>query len=188
MRTKKLTCIALFAAIAAIVMYIEFPIPFMPPFLKIDFSGVVILIGAMLFGTKPAVAMIFIKDALHLLRTQTAGVGELADFIMLTALVIVFMSIYKRSNKKLLLACIVSVLVMSVLGVFVNMYLLIPFYKNIMPIEAIISACAAINPYINTMEGYYLFGVLPFNLIKGFLITLFTTLVYPKLSRVETFK
>lgn len=188
MKTKKITFIALFAALAAIVMYIEFPIPFMPPFLKIDFSGVIILIGAMLWGTKSAILMILIKDGLHLLRTQTAGVGELADFIMLAALVIVFMAIYKRGAKKMLIAGVISVLVMAIVGVFANMYLLIPFYKNIMPIEQIINLCAAINPNIDSLSGYYLLGVLPFNLIKGFVIILITTLVYPKLSRIEKLK
>lgn len=188
MQTKKITFIALFAALAAIIMYIEFPIPFMPPFLKIDFSGVVILIGAMLWGTKSALIMIFIKDAIHLLRTQTAGIGELADFIMLAALVITFMAIYKRNKKKSIIASVISVVVMSLFGVLANVYLLIPFYKNIMPIEQIISICAAINPNIDSMAGYYLLGVLPFNLIKGFVIMLITILVYPKISRVEKFK
>ena len=33
------TLIGVFAAISTILMYIELPIPFMPPFLKIDLSG-----------------------------------------------------------------------------------------------------------------------------------------------------
>ena len=35
-KAKKITCTAVFAAIATIMMYFEFPIPFMPPFLKVD--------------------------------------------------------------------------------------------------------------------------------------------------------
>ena len=52
-------------------MYFEFPIPFMPPFLKVDLSGAVVLIGAFIFGIAPAITMIGIKDIIHLTQTQT---------------------------------------------------------------------------------------------------------------------
>ena len=45
-KTSKITYTAIFAAIATVLMYFEFPIPFMPPFLKVDLSGAVVLIGA----------------------------------------------------------------------------------------------------------------------------------------------
>ena len=37
-KTSKITYTAIFAAIATVLMYFEFPIPFMPPFLKVDLS------------------------------------------------------------------------------------------------------------------------------------------------------
>ena len=49
-KTSKITYTAIFAAIATVLMYFEFPIPFMPPFLKVDLSGAVVLIGAFIFG------------------------------------------------------------------------------------------------------------------------------------------
>ena len=69
-KTSKITYTAIFAAIATVLMYFEFPIPFMPPFLKVDLSGAVVLIGAFIFGIAPAITMIGIKDIIHL--TQTA--------------------------------------------------------------------------------------------------------------------
>ena len=68
------------AAIATVLMYFEFPIPFMPPFLKVDLSGAVVLIGAFIFGIAPAITMIGIKDIIHLTQTQTGGSGEVADY------------------------------------------------------------------------------------------------------------
>ena len=83
-KAKKITCTAVFAAIATIMMYFEFPIPFMPPFLKVDLSGAVVLVGAFILGIAPAITMIGIKDLIHLTQTQTAGSGEAADFLMLS--------------------------------------------------------------------------------------------------------
>jgi len=51
-----------------------------------------------------------------------------------------------------------------------------------MPLEAIFGMCAEINPYISGMGTYLLIGVLPFNIIKGIIITVITMLVYKKLS------
>ena len=83
-KTSKITYTAIFAAIATVLMYFEFPIPFMPPFLKVDLSGAVVLIGAFIFGIAPAITMIGIKDIIHLTQTQTGGSGEVADFLMLS--------------------------------------------------------------------------------------------------------
>ena len=41
-KASKITYTAVFAAIATVLMYFEFPIPFMPPFLKVDLSGAVV--------------------------------------------------------------------------------------------------------------------------------------------------
>ena len=57
-KTSKITYTAIFAAIATVLMYFEFPIPFMPPFLKVDLSGAVVLIGAFIFGIAPATSFI----------------------------------------------------------------------------------------------------------------------------------
>ena len=77
-KTKKLVSIALFAAIATVLMFIEFNIPMTPPFLKVDISGAVILIAVLTLGLKEAVFALLIKDLIHLLSTQTGGVRSRA--------------------------------------------------------------------------------------------------------------
>ena len=169
-KASKITYTAVFAAIATVLMYFEFPLPFMPPFLKVDLSGAVVLIGAFIFGIRPAIVMIGIKDLIHLTQTQTGGSGELADFLMLSTLVIVAVLIYRahKSRKMAAVGCAVgSVAMASAVG---------------MPIEEILAACAAVNPSISGMGAYLLIGVLPFNLIKGAILTVITMLVYKNLS------
>ena len=184
-KASKITYTAVFAAIATVLMYIEFPLPFMPPFLKVDLSGAVVLIGAFIFGIGPAITMIGIKDLIHLTQSQTGGSGELADFLMLSTQVIVAVLLYRahKSRKMAAVGCVIGSVAMACMGMLTNYFLIIPFYSAVgMPIDAILGACAAVNPAINGMGAYLLIGVLPFNLIKGAILTVITMLAYKKLS------
>ena len=185
-KTMKITYTALFAAIATVLMQFEFPLPFMPPFLKIDFSGAAILIGAFIFGIGPGIAMALIKDLIRATMTQTGGSGELQDFILMVVLVVVAVSIYqrRRSRKGAVMGCIAASAAMACVGMLTNYLIIIPFYSKVMlmPLEAIFGTCAAVNPYISGMGTYLLIGVLPFNILKGAAITMITMLVYKKLS------
>ena len=183
-KTSKITYTAIFAAIATVLMYFEFPIPFMPPFLKVDLSGAVVLIGAFIFGIAPAITMIGIKDIIHLTQTQTGGSGEVADFLMLSTLVVIAVLLYRghKSRKMAVLGCAAGSVAMACVGMLTNYFLIIPFYSQDMPLQAIFDACNAINPYVTGMQGYLLLGVLPFNLIKGAILTAITMLAYKKLS------
>ena len=169
-KASKITYTAVFAAIATVLMYFEFPLPFMPPFLKVDLSGAVVLIGAFIFGIGPAITMIGIKDLIHLTQSQTGGSGELADFLMLSTLVIVAVLLYRahKSRKMAAVGCVIGSVAMACMGMLTNYFLIIPFYSAVgMPIDAILGACAAVNPAINGMGAYLLIGVLPFNLKIG---------------------
>ena len=184
-KASKITYTAVFAAIATVLMYFEFPLPFMSPFLKVDLSGAVVLIGAFIFGIGPAITMIGIKDLIHLTQSQTGGSGQLADFLMLSTLVIVAVLLYRahKTRKMAAVGCVVGSVAMACMGMLTNYFLIIPFYSAVgMPIDQILALCAAINPSINGMGAYLLVGVLPFNLIKGAILTVITMLAYKKLS------
>lgn len=185
MNVRKLTTMALFATIASIVMYFEIPLPFMPPFLKIDFSTSIVLISGYILGPISGVVVGLIKSLVHLTQTQTGGVGELADFIITSTFVLVAAGIYKvKPNKKgMLTGVVLASLSIGLVGVLANMFLLIPFYKNIMPIDAIVSACNAINPMVTNLNGYYLFGALPFNLFKGVILSTVSVFLYTRLNK-----
>lgn len=183
-RTKKITYSAMFAAIATVVMYFEFPLPFMPPFLKVDLSGAVSLLAAFMFGPLSAVLITLVKDLIQALSTSTGGVGELGDFFMTSAFCVVSSLVYRRQHTKkgAVIGMVCGALAMTLVGCFTNRYMLIPFFSKIMPIEAIISACAAVNPLIGSIDGYIIFGVIPFNLMKGAILSIITFLLYKRLS------
>ena len=186
MNTRKMVYIGLLSAVSAVLMYLEIPLTFlfMPPFLKLDLSGVPTLIGAYMFGPGAGIFITLVKDLIHVMSTQTGGVGELSDFLIYTAFSLVAGGWYlKHKNKKdALLSCVLGTLAVTVIGAFTNRFLIIPFYSKIMPIDAIVSACNAVNPLIDSIDGYILFGAVPFNFIKGVIISAVTFLVYKKLS------
>ncbi|WMJ83894.1 ECF transporter S component [Oscillospiraceae bacterium LTW-04] len=183
-KVRRVTVTAMFAALASILMFFETPIPFMPPFLKLDPSAIPILIGGFILGPMASVAMVFIKAFVHFFSSTTGGVGELADFIMTSSFVVIAAIVYRRHHTKkgAVLACISGTVALAVVGVLANKLLVLPFYSTVMPIEAIFKACAAVNPLIKDTNTYLMYGVLPFNLIKGIVISLITFPVYKRMS------
>lgn len=183
-KTRKMALIGIFSAIASVLMFFELPMPFMPPFLKVDPSGVPILLSSMLFGPTAAISVTLIKDVIHLLSTTTGGVGELADFLIMSSFSVVVGLIYsKRSDRKgVLMATLAGTVTIAIVGGLANRFLLIPFFSKVMPLEAIFAACAEINPAIDGLNAYIFFGAVPFNVIKGLLLTVLTFLLYRKLE------
>ena len=95
------------------------------------------------------------------------------------------MLIYRahKTRKMAAIGCVVGSVAMACMGMLTNYFLIIPFYSAVgMPIDQILALCATINPSINGMGAYLLVGVLPFNLIKGAILTVITMLAYKKLS------
>ncbi len=176
--------IALLSVISFVIMFIEFPLPFFPPFLKIDLSDIGALIGAFAFGPVAGIAIELLKNILHLFRTSTGGVGELANFLVGAALVAPAGFIYskKKSMKTALIGLTVGTVVMALLGAFANYFILIPFYENFMPIDQIIQMAQAANALIVDLNGYILYAVIPFNLLKGIAVSVITLLVYKRIS------
>ena len=66
--TKNLVLMAMFSALAAVLMLWEFPIPFIAPnFYEIDLSEIPILVGSFIMGPVSGVIMEAIKIILKLL-------------------------------------------------------------------------------------------------------------------------
>ena len=80
---RKLTGTAMLSAVAYVLMFLEFPIPFLiPPFIKMDFSELPALLASFAYGPLWGVAVCLIKNLIHLMNTQSGGVGELSNFIL----------------------------------------------------------------------------------------------------------
>jgi riboflavin transporter FmnP len=189
-RVRKMVQIAMLSAIAVILMAFEIPLPFAPSFYKIDFSEVPVLIGCFAMGPAAGVAIEFLKILLHMLihGTTTAGVGDLANFLVGCALVLPAALIYKSKKTRTgaIIGVITGTLFMIVTGCFMNAFVLLPVYAKAfgMPIDALVGMGTAVNSHITSLTTFVLFAVAPFNLIKGVLVCLIVFLIYKKVSPV----
>ena len=79
---------AMLSAVAFILMFLDFSVPFMPAFIKMDLSELPALIGAFSMGPVCGILICLIKNVLHLFITTTGGVGELSNFLLGVAFVL----------------------------------------------------------------------------------------------------
>lgn len=172
---NKFIKISLLSAIAVMLMYFDFPIPFLPfPWLKIDLSDIPALIGGFAFGPIAGVVIELLKNLLILIvkGTGTGFVGEMANFIIGASLVFPAAWIYhkNKSKKTAFLGMLVGSLAMQVIGIIANVYFLLPAYGMPMtPAEAL---------------NYITVGLVPFNGVKSIMVCGITYVVYKKVANI----
>lgn len=172
---NKFIKISLLSAIAVMLMYFDFPIPFLPfPWLKIDLSDIPALMGGFAFGPVAGVLIELLKNLLILIvkGTGTGFVGEMANFIIGASLVFPAAWIYhkNKSKKTAFLGMLVGSLSMQVIGIIANVYFLLPAYGMKM----------APNEIVN----YVTVGLLPFNGVKAIMVCGITYVVYKKVASI----
>ncbi|NLZ80789.1 MAG: ECF transporter S component [Clostridiales bacterium] len=188
--TKTMVQIGLLSAAAIILMLFEIPLWFAPPFYKIDFSEVPVIVGALALGPIAGILIELVKIILNFLidGTMTAGVGELANFVIGCSLVVPAAMIYKKNKtkKSAMIGLAVGTVFMTAIGCVLNAYLLLPAYATAfhLDIQKLIDMGTAINPNINSLWTFILLAVAPFNFIKGLLVSLVTLLIYKRISMI----
>lgn len=188
--TRKVAMIGVFSAIAFILMLLEFPVPFAPPFYELDFSEIPVLVGTFAFGPVAGVMIEFCKILLKLIfkGTTTAFVGDLANFVIGCSFILPASVIYlnKKSKKTAIAGSITGTLCMTVFGTAFNAVYLLPKFALLygMPLEAIVEMGTKINPAINSVVTLVIFAVAPLNILKGGSVSIVTMLVYKKLSPI----
>ncbi len=188
-KTQIMVRIAMLSALAAVLEVLSFPIPFIAPgFYKIDFSEVGVLIGAFAYGPVAGIVAEFIKNLIKIIieGSNTGFVGEISNFVTGCAFVVPASVIYKyrRNLKSALLGMSLGVLAMVLVSFFSNLYVMIPLYSKMMPLDTIIGMASKIHSSIDSTLDMILLCVIPFNIIKGILASFVTFLLYKKVRRL----
>ena len=190
MKNKKVryaAVVGIMSAIAVVLQFLEFPIPLVPSFIKFDFSDLPGLISAFALGPVAAVLVSLIKNVIHLLVTQSGGVGELANFMIAAVFTLTAGLIYKfnKTRSGALIASLCASALSAVSCIFTNYYIIYPiYYKIAMPKEAILGMYQAILPSVDSILKSLLIFNVPFTFVKGLIISLICFIVYKKLSPV----
>lgn len=182
--------IAILAALSAVIMLLEFPLPFAPGFYKLDLSEAVILMGGFAMGPVAAAVIELIKNLINILLngTTTAFVGEFANFLTGCALVVPASLIYKyhKTLKGAIVSLAVGTFSLVIIGSTFNYFVLIPAFSSMyhMPLDEIVSMGSKLNPLVSDLKTLVVFAVAPFNIVKGVLCSLINLLLYKRVSKI----
>lgn len=188
--TQKVVLVGLFGALSTILMLLEFSLPFIPPFVKMDFSELPVILGGYLLGPVYGAAIAFVKVALNFVLngTSTFGIGELVNLIGSLSFMLPAVWFYNRNRtyKGAVLSLVLGTAVATAVLLTANYFVMFPLYAAAMnfPLEAIIAAAGTTNPLVNNLWTLMLFALLPFNVLKFGLSSVLTLLTYKKLEKV----
>ncbi len=185
----KLIKISLLSVMAFLLMYIELPLPIFPDFLKIDISDLPALLGAFALGPISGVIIELVKNILHgLLAGKTAFIGELANFLVGGCLVLVSGYVYKAKKSKggAIIALLIGTIVMSVFAGILNYLVVLPLYEKVLgfPIAVVVEMGTKINPNIKNLTSFIILSIIPFNLLKGVVVSAVTLAIYKRVSPI----
>ena len=185
--TRYITQIAAMSAVAGVLMMFEVPLWFAPGFYKMDLSDLPALIGGFAMGPLAGMLIELFKVIISIVLggTSTFFVGETSNFIIGCSFVVPASIVYKhmRSRKGAYTGMLIGTVVLASVGSAMNAFVIIPAYVKILglPMEQIVAMGTAVNPAITSLSTLVLFAVVPFNLLKGVLVSLITALIYKKI-------
>lgn len=184
---RKMTMTAMLSAIAFVLMFLDFSVPFMPSFIKMDLSELPALIGSFALGPVSGVVICLIKNLLHLFVGNTGGVGELSNFILGACFVLPAGLIYKKwkGKKAAALGALLGAFLMAAVSIVSNYFIVYPvYYALFIPEEAVLGMYQAIYHGVDSiLECLVLFNM-PFTFMKGLFSVVITLLIYKPLSPI----
>jgi riboflavin transporter len=171
LKLRSFVTVGMLSGISFILMLLNFPLPWFPAFLQIDFSDVPALIATITMGPVAGILVELIKNVLDWVYTgapEGIPVGHLANFV--TGILFIFPAyfVYKKfpSIKGLMTGLIVSTVVMSIGMAALNYVAFLPMYTYLLGM-----------PKFDMYETVVL-GILPFNIVKGILMVVVVTMLY----------
>ncbi|MFX4031490.1 ECF transporter S component [Enterococcus faecalis] len=169
-KVQKMVSIAMLAAIGTVLQFVAFPI--MPAFifLKIDFSDIPILFGMFLYGPLAGVITAFVRSLLHLFLTGLAPqnmVGDFASFLassIFTLPIFYFFGKKKNIRTNRIVGLVSGILALTIFMSIANYFVITPIYLQLYGVTT--------QQFLGTsLASYVAIGIVPFNLIKGLLVS-----------------
>lgn len=179
-QNKRLITISMLSAIAFILTFIKFPLPFLPPYLTLDFSDVPTLLATFLLGPVAGILVALIKNILNFLFNMGDPVGPVANFLAGVSFLLSAYYVTKRQGRQgdtprsLVMGLAIGTIVMTIVLSILNYFVLLPLYGMIFNLGDV----------FNNLKIIILSGVIPLNIIKGIVISIIFALLYRRLKRV----
>lgn len=188
---RRISIVAICAAIAAVLHMLDFPLLFLAPeFYKLDFSELPVMLCGFYLGPSAAVACEAVKIILKLLLkgTSTAFVGDFANFVVGCSLVLPAVTVYHLHKTKTtaILGLIAGTVCLTAFGSFFNAVYLLPKFSQLfgLPLDNIIAMGTAVHAGVKDVTTFVLLCVAPLNLLKGVAVSMLTALLYKRVEKV----
>ncbi|MBM7709355.1 ECF transporter S component [Enterococcus lemanii] len=178
-KVQKMVSISMFAAMGLVMQFVSFPILPLFPFLKVDFSDIPVLLSMFLFGPFAGVATAFLRSLLHTTLTGLSPqnlVGDVASFIATTTFTLPIYYFFRKDHGKTnkIFGIINGVLAMSIVMAIANYFVITPLYLTFFGVTA--------DQFLGmSLANYVVIGILPFNLLKGTLVSAVFLVLHAKL-------
>lgn len=159
-----ITTLALFSTISLVLFFISFPLPMLPAYLKVDFSDVPALIAGLIFSPLAGVLVVFFKNLFYLIFTGvTDPIGVIANFVAGVLFILPVALLYHkfRTVKSVIIGLVIGTIGMAVIMAILNYFVILPAYAFFIGME--------MNETIKWAS--VVAGVLPFNFIKGIIVS-----------------
>lgn len=171
-RLRQLIIVSILAALSFILMLLQFPLPFIPPYLTVDFSDIPAFIGFMLFGGMAGSLIIVLKIVIFALLAASEPIGPISNMLAAFSFLLPIYFVYMRrpSRKSLIIGFVAGTIVLTAMLAILNYFVLLPMYGLIVDQTDI----------INNLRVIITAGVIPFNIIKGILVSIIAYIVYLK--------
>ncbi|MEI5907146.1 ECF transporter S component [Bacillus spongiae] len=169
--------IGMLSGLAFVLMILKFPLPAFPTMLKVDFSDVPALIAMIIFGPLAGILVELFKNILdYFLSGSETGVpvGHIANFMAGILFILPVYYIYNKfkTKKGMTLGLVVGSVFMAIMMSVLNYFVFLPAYSFFLNLEAMSSEAT---------RELIVKGILPFNVIKGFLISIVFMLMFVRL-------
>lgn len=169
--TRQLVTMALMTAIGVLLSFIEIPLLPGVGFLKFDASNMPAMVAGFAYGPGGGMAVGILTAILHGLLMADFS-GAIMNIIVVTFYVLPAALIYKYLHTFVgaIIALVVATLLATVGAVLGNL-IITPSWLGV-PLDAVIAMIVPI--------------LIPFNLIKGFLNSILTLIIYKSISNLIT--
>lgn len=172
-RTQKLALIGVLAAMSWVISFFSFPLLYWAPFLKIDFSDIPILLGMYVYGPLSGIAIGAVRSLLSYVASGGEAGFPIGDTTAFIASISYTLPVYfairkgKLDRRKILVTSGIATVSLTLTMAILNWLVVAPLYMRVMGFS------------VGPIREYLAISVIPFNLVKGFLVsTIFFILFY----------
>ncbi|MBO1005878.1 ECF transporter S component [Pseudogracilibacillus auburnensis] len=172
----KLVVLSLLATVSLILFFISFPLPMLPPYLKVDFSDIPALIAGLIFSPLAGIFVVFMKNVLYFAFSgATDPIGVIANFIAGTLFIFPVAYLYHRYKgvKSVISGLVIGTAGMAIIMSVLNYVIILPAYSWLIGME--------MNNTIKWTS--VIVGILPFNILKGIIVSMLFIPLFIKLKQ-----